>query len=184
MTPAPERKFTLDCNSFVNMEECQTPAATNVYTDGSKKDDKVGAGIYIFQDDVTVAAESFRISDHATVYQAEMFAIYKAAEKLASLPNLTSIKFFVDSQAALRTFQSAFIKSKLALQTINMLNTVPHTSLTFVWTKAHVGTTGNEKADDLAKDGTKMTDVIDVPSPISGRKNLIDHHIRTLWQKE
>ena len=179
----PELKFTLDANSFVDMASCQGQVETNVYTDGSKLDDKVGSGVYITDKSGTTSAK-FRISDHATVYQAELFAIKQAAEMLRQRQDLTDVKIFVDSQAALRTFQSALIKSRLALETIESLNRVKHKSLTFVWTKAHVGNEGNEKADELAKLGTKMDDVIDTPAPISGTKNLIEHHIRSLWQHE
>ena len=179
----PELKFTLDANSFVDMASCQGHVETNVYTDGSKLDDKVGSGVYIKEGQNSTSAK-FRISDHATVYQAELFAIKQAAEMLRRRHDLTNVKIFVDSQAALRTFQSALIKSRLALETIESLNRVKHKSMTFVWTKAHVGTDGNEKADELAKEGTKMEEIIDTPAPISGTKNLIEHHIRSLWQHE
>ena len=182
--PSPERKFTLDLESFVDMASCQKHVDVNVYTDGSKINDQVGSGVYILLQDGNTVELKFRISDHATVYQAEMFAILKAAQYLTTLDNLTSIKFFVDSQAALRTFQAPFIKSKLAFQTILALNQVTHQSLTFVWTKAHVGTDGNEKADALAKEGAGLDDIMEVPEPACDAKNLLIRHIRSLWQRE
>ena len=179
----PTSQFTLDTSSFVDMDNSQSPLDVNVYTDGSKLDDKVGSGVYICGSKGTIE-EKYRISDNATVYQAELFAIQKAAQILNHMDNLTTIKFYVDSQAALRTFQSTFIKSKVALHTINELNKVKHHQMIFVWTKAHIGNEGNEKADTLAKEGTKMDDVIDVPTPACDTKTLIDRHIRSLWQKE
>ena len=182
--PKPHLKFVLDGNSFVNMQDCQGHHDINVYTDGSKLKDQVGSGVYIIHTDGSTTDLSFRISDHATVYQAELFAIKQAAEHLSTLGTLGRVKFFVDSQAALRTFQSLTIKSKLALVTIQTLNTVRHKSLTFVWTKAHVGNEGNEKADILAKTGTTLDSIFEVPEPLSGAKNALDHHIRSLWQVE
>ena len=182
--PCPERKFVLDTSSFVDMADCQTKVNCNVYTDGSKINDKVGAGVYIERDNVMIAESKVRLSDCATVYQAEVFAIKEAARLLTTIPDLTTIKIFVDSQAALRTFQASFIKSKLALQMILQLNQVPHTSMVFVWTKAHVGTEGNERADTLAKEATELDDITDVPAPYCSLKEIIDRGIRSLWQTE
>ena len=183
-TSRPTLNFTLDIHSFVDMHRAQQPANCNVYTDGSKMGDKVGAGVYIFRSDITIAEASFRLPDTATVYQAEMLAIREAATILQAIPDLTSIKIYVDSQAALRSFQADFVKSRLALQTIEELNKINHDSLTFVWTKAHVGTEGNEKADELAKQGTSLTHITDVPTPSCEAKNVVDRTVRTLWQKE
>ena len=182
--PCPERKFVLDTSSFVDMESCQAKVDCNVHTDGSKINDKVGSGVYIERKGVTLAESKVRIPDTSTVYQAEIQAIKEAARILAEIPDLTTIKIFVDSQAALRTLQSCFIKSKLALQMIQLLNTVPHTSLVFVWTKAHIGTEGNEKADQLAKDATELDEITEIPAPYCGIKDMIDRGIRSLWQTE
>ena len=119
-----------------------------------------------------------------TMGQAEIMAIKEAALILANIPDLTTIKFYVDSQAALRTFQADFIKSKLALQTIHALNKVPHQLMIFVWTKAHVGTPGNEEADRLAKAGSKLTDIHEIPVPACSTKDIVDRGIRALWQSE
>ena len=180
----PELKFILDTESFVDMASCQKRAQWNVYTDGSKMGGKVGAGVYIICGGVRVAEESYRLPDESTVYQAEMMAIREAASILATIPNLTTVKVFVDSQAALRTFQSAYITSKLALQTILTLNTVKATSIVFVWTKAHVGSHGNEKADKLAKAGTCLEEIQAVGRPACEAKNNIAEHIHSLWSKE
>ena len=182
---APTKQFTLDASSFVDMENSQQKLDCNVYTDGSKLNDQVGSGVYITRKDVTIAKHCVRIPDCSTVYQAEMMAIKEAATLLQDITDLSSIKFYVDSQAALRTFQADFIKSKLALQTIEQLNKVQHSDImVFVWTKAHVGTEGNEEADTLAKQGTTLEDIIHIPAPSCSTKELIERGIRTLWQKE
>ena len=180
----PTTQFTLDTSSFVDMENSQKQLDCNVYTDGSKLDDQVGSGVYIIRQGHNLAKHCVRIPDCSTVYQAEMMAIKEAALLLQGIPDLTSIKFYVDSQAALRTFQADFIKSKLALQTIEELNKVNHEIMIFVWTKAHVGTEGNEEADKLAKEGTKLDDITHVPAPACSAKELIEKGIRSLWQKE
>lgn len=48
-TPAPEQHFRLEIASFVEMAEHQRHVEYNVFTDGSKKDQLVGAGLIIIQ---------------------------------------------------------------------------------------------------------------------------------------
>ena len=180
----PEQQFVLDTCSFVDMENSQQPLDCNVYTDGSKLNDQVGAGVYALRKGVNIISHKIRLPDHATVYQAELMAIHQAANLLAAIPDLTTIKFFVDSQAALPTFPADFIKSKTALKTIHALNKIKHQQLVFVWTRAHVGTHGNEEADSLAKEGTTLTDITPVPAPMCTANNIVEQGVRRLWQGE
>ena len=180
----PTLHFTLDTCSFVDMSSCQTPLDCNVYTDGSKLNQQVGSGVFIQRHGATIARHKVRLPDFCTVYQAEMLAIKEAANILTNIPDLTTIKFYVDSQAALRTFQADFLKSKLALQTIHALNQIKHQQLIFVWTKAHVGNPGNEEADKLAKEGTTLSEIQQVPVPACTTKEIVERGIRTLWQSE
>lgn len=129
------------------MVECQTQVDCNVYTDGSKLNGKVRSVVFLLRKTEHERACKVRIPDCFMVYQAKVQAIIEAAKMILDMPNLKTIKFCVDSEAALRTLQSPFIKSKLALQMILTPNEVKHTSMVFVWTKAHVGTEGNESAD-------------------------------------
>ena len=179
----PELKFVLNANSFVDMASCQGSVDCNVYTDGSKIKDAVGAGVFLVRGNTTISAK-LRLPDFATVYQAEVMAIKAAADILQSIPDLTTVKFFVDSQAALRTLQADYIKSRTALKMIESLNVVKHSFMEFVWTKAHVGNPGNEEADMLAKAGTKLETITPVPIPACEGKTMVERSIRTLWQKE
>ena len=67
---------------------------------------------------------------------------------------------------------------------IQQLNLIKHNSLVFVWTKAHVGNAGNEKADLLAKAGTTMDQITEIPPPACELKAILDHRIRAIWQQE
>ena len=180
----PSLNFTLESRSFIHMAEYQEPADCNVYTDGSKLDGRAGAGVFAMRNGKTILETKYRLPDEATVYQAEVLAIKQAAKELQRIPDLTSVKFYVDSQAALRSFQATFLRSKLAFQMIEAVNGVKHDSFTFVWTKAHIGTEGNERADALAKEGTKLDTITRTPIPACEAKNAIDRGVRTLWQKE
>ena len=180
----PPAKYLLDSSSFDDMENCQSQAEYNVYTDGSKIDSRVGAGVFVTRRGEVVVQDKFRLPDHATVYQAELSAIREAAALLRTMQGLGSVKFFVDSQAALRTLQSDFITSKLALQTIYSLNDIPASSIVLVWTEAHIGNYGNEKADALAKAGTMLPNPLAIPVPASNIKKSIKDLITSRWCRE
>lgn len=87
-------------------------------------DGKVGAGVFITAKERVMATESHQLPDVTTVHQAELAAIKEAASILINTPALTTVKFFVHSQAALKTLTSDFITSKLAFQTIQSPNQV------------------------------------------------------------
>ena len=69
-----------------------------MYTDGSKLEGKV-----IYRQGTTIAEHKTRLPNAATVYQAEVQAIKDAADILCGIGDLTTIKIFVNSQAALQT---------------------------------------------------------------------------------
>ena len=54
----------------------------------------------------------------------------------------------------------------------------------FVWTKALTGTHGNKEADKLAKEGTTLDEIIDVPAPACMGNNLVEQCVRSMLQKE
>ena len=181
--PRPTLRFVLDTCSFVDMENSQYPLECNVYTDGSKKEGQVGSGVYIVRSQQMIHQLSYRLPDEASVFQAEVVAIREAARVLIPITDLTTIKFYVDSQAALRTFQKDIITSKTALQTIHMINSIKASQIIFVWTKAHIGIEGNEHADRLAKAGTTLEDMLDIPLPSTISGQLMEA-LRGRWDHE
>ena len=97
------------------------------------------------------------MSVKATVFQTEVFAIKKAAQYF--LDNEIKNKGIIihsDSRAALQAINGNFVKSQEVLQTINKLNaTSTCNKVVLKWVKAHVGHPGNERADELAKQGAE-----------------------------
>ena len=59
---------------------------TNIFTDGSKIGDKVGAGVAIYTNKKLVRKCKYRLLNHCPNNQAEQIAILKSMEQLLSLP--------------------------------------------------------------------------------------------------
>ena len=177
----PFSKFNIITDSFSGNTKFLTPSQINVYTDGSKFNGKVGAGIYIVGNNSLIHEQSFRLPNKATVFQAEIFAINQAAIYLQSFNNTYYIKFFVDSQAALLALNNKSISSRLVGDTVHNLNLL-QSQARLVWIKAHVGHAGNERADELAKLGTALTTIHHVALPRSATKIAIKTAFDEIWK--
>ena len=100
---------------------------------------------------------------HTTVFQAEIIAINEACKKFTETKrsNMQYIKMFSDSQAVILALNSNTVTSSLVKQTINTLNLLADSTerLEICWIKAHVGHDGNERADQLAREAVKNSQV-------------------------
>ena len=108
------------------------------------------------------------LTDKHSVFQAEVLAIIKACEHLKTL-NIEDkiIKFYIDSQAAIKAIDKYSIKSALALRAKIVVNEVSAKNIVILkWIPSHVGTSmnfGNELVDKLAKQGTTKPDKVKLP---------------------
>ena len=94
------------------------------YTDGSKIDNKTGAGIVIYKKNEIIYRQSYSLPDKASIFQAELEAIRQAAaffNRNKSRYPAKYIIFLVDSQAALKALSSNEVKSETE-RYVNYLN--------------------------------------------------------------
>ena len=132
----------------------------HIYTDASKtKSGRVGIGCFI-QSTQTTPEYAFeaRLTDGVSVYTGEMTAVKLAVEKILMLENTTQhtrFAVFTDSLSTAETFFSSRANSCPALyaETLDLLNTTKG-HIILVWLPSHIGISGNEKADRLARAGT------------------------------
>ena len=123
----PPHKFIVNTESMVYKKR---PIETqyNIYTDGSKTENHVGAGFTIMHNKQEITSSSIKLSPNATVFQAEILAIKEAAVALTDMiehnngEQIMYVKILTDSQAALQALNTATITSKLVLDTIEKLN--------------------------------------------------------------
>jgi len=161
-----------------------------VYTDGSVINESAGSGVCVLRNSRVIYSASYYLGRMRSVFQAELYAIFKAAEWLKSqeLKNRL-IAIHVDSRAALQSLVATVKWTNLIKKTSGLLNDIgmKNNVVHLRWVKAHVGHIGNELADDLAKKGSMdpLLQGHDIPDK---SKALLFTQIRqgfkNAWKKE
>lgn len=130
-------------------------ASINFYTDGSKLHEQVGFGVYSEELGLSLAR---RLPDHCSVYQAEMLAIKEVADWLScNVLSTTAVNIYSDSQAAVKSLKSMFLKTRSALNCRTSLNEMAKQfDIRLIWVPGHRDIPGNCKADELARLGTTL----------------------------
>lgn len=184
-TVMPVRKFKIEINERTNwdkgVEFINNPIKW--FSDGSKRGDRTAAGVYC-PDIVTRnnrgIRRSVRLSDFATIAQAELIAIEECANYCNNM-RITNrnIIFHSDSQAAIMGLRRNDTQSRTIMQTFRAINRVAeHNSVYLYWSPGHVGIVGNERADYLANRGIEREQIdITTKTPSSFIKSEIDKHI-------
>jgi ribonuclease HI len=170
-----------------------------IFTDGSlmKNSDGIGhagSGSVIYhqgQSESNILHEiSAYLGTMTTVFQAEIFAIGQAAHYIITHQEILNrgikaIDFITDSKAALLAIDSICTSSKIVYDCMIALDKLQKmVNVTIHWTKAHVGHIGNERADQLAKEGTLKTSYqVEpiLPVPRSWIKKKINLYIHQEW---
>ncbi|GBL81879.1 hypothetical protein AVEN_3319-1, partial [Araneus ventricosus] len=91
----------------------------NIFTDGSKIEDKAGSAFCVMGEDTTKYEWMAQLSPFNTVFQAELLAIQEAC-LWASKTN-QQIKVWADSESSLHSIASIDTKSPIAQQTQEIL---------------------------------------------------------------
>jgi ribonuclease HI len=128
-----------------------------IYTDGSKNEQRVGAGVAIFSGQKLITKLQYKLDSRCSNNQAEQLAIVKALETLETI-EIEEIKphtaiILTDSRISLDSIKNGYNHSHLTEETRKRLTKLERTNwkITFAWVKAHAGILGNELADQLAK---------------------------------
>ncbi len=134
------------------------PADVHCYTDGSKMEQRTGAGCVITQERNTTQI-SMPTGRYASVYQAELTAIELAVRKLLEDKlKRKKIIIYSDSQASLKALMMTKTKSTQLHNCVQMLNELGMgNSVRLAWVPGHTGIEGNEKADEAAKTAANTT---------------------------
>ena len=153
---------TIIKQKFLEHKDTNHKHATSIYTDGSK-DPKTGKVAAAFTVPSTTTNISFRLSDNRSIYTAEMVAIRGALQWISKNKIADSI-IYSDSLSSLQSIKAN--KSENRPDLLNEIKTV-YTECTklknlktaLAWCPAHVGISGNEAADKLAKEALKNPNI-------------------------
>ncbi|XP_044597530.1 uncharacterized protein LOC123274105 [Cotesia glomerata] len=146
-----------------------SPAGLVWYTDGSKMEKGVGAGIYSSGPKTEI---SLQLGDTASIFQTEVYAIWACVEHIKKLNQRNKhIYICSDSCAALRALEQIEVSSRLVRSCMNLLDELArYNRVKLLWIPGHSGNAGNDRANELAKAGARKRDpepMFDIAAPFS-----------------
>jgi ribonuclease HI len=149
---------------IIATDNTDDPTPINIYTDGSKSEQGVGAGIAINRPGTPTMKLMYRMDLRCSNNHAEAFAILKTLEYIQTAQTNEEDKA-VTLHSDSMTTQDALINTDIHTflteeikQTVQEMET-RELKIWFKWVKAHAGTSGNELADKLAKEASGKTDL-------------------------
>ena len=158
-----------------------------VYTDGSKKDNLVGAGFHCEADNTS---NHFRLTDETAIMSAELAAIDKGLLHIKTYHKNEKVALISDSLSSLQNLENP-INKKAARPDLNanihLKNDKLNNNVTYVWAPSHIGLDGNELADSAANLGTLKKEVdLNIKLGVKEAKNKIKKHFKNkfnnLWK--
>lgn len=155
-----------------------------IYTDGSKIDGKVGAALTWWENGKESKSSTFGLEPHNTVFQSEMYALFRAV-RMARESSAASVSILSDSRSSLDLLRSPSITHHLALQIKRCVREIREAGreVRLFWLRAHVGTAGNERADELAKEAALTKETADYSKvPVSFVRRKIREGTVKKWQ--
>ena len=130
-----------------------------VYTDGSKMNERVGAAAIInhhFQNGETTCRQlSKRLPDNSTIFAAEAIAISLALNYYQHMGTVHhDVVVYSDSMSCLQAIEGEDTENPFICHIMNLLWSLSDkgTRVRFCWVPSHCGIDGNERVDQLAKE--------------------------------
>ena len=144
------------------------------YTDGSRTTKGTGSGVCIMDGSKVTKTRAIGLTNHATVFQAEMQAIRLGCSQIKdAVPKGESITILSDSQAAIKALQNIDTTSNLVKCTKEALNQIGKEYDTTI----HVNNKGKGIADRDAKTGSLPTSHTEIRYGKAHVKRVINNNV-------
>ncbi|GBM67535.1 putative RNA-directed DNA polymerase from transposon X-element [Araneus ventricosus] len=157
---------------------CQYSSFVPIFTDGSKSDGHVGCGV-VFPSDTL----SYRLHNCCSVFTAELVAIFCALQEI-SPSNQRNFILYTDSMSALETLSHYDNRiHPVALEILSVLQFLRNKGFNsiFCCVLSHVGISGNETADVIAR---FVSDFLPRALPYCDIKKFLVSHLLSVWQQK
>lgn len=156
-----------------------------IYTDGSKIEGKVGAALTWWEKGRESRHSTFSLDPSCTVFQSELYALHRAVQlvKTSKEPIVNILSDSRSSLDLLKNPKQSHPLSQCIKENIGKIRAEGR-DIRLFWLRAHVGTAGNERADELAKTAALKPDT--TPDydkiPLSYVKRKIREESVRKWQ--
>ena len=150
----------------------------DIYTDGSKSEGGVGAGVVATQAIGGDSVVKRRLHETASIFTAELYAI-KIALLSIKLSMAITCAVYTDSRSALQAIQGQS-RCKLVQDILELLVLLSkrEIKIIFCWLPGHCNILGNEKADKAAKAAVDLSVISPQEIPLSDVKTYIKKKMR------
>jgi ribonuclease HI len=167
----------------------ENTSTIQIFTDRSKTEQVVGAGITIFRSGIHTESLKYRLNKRCTNNQAEQLAILNSldyTEKVQTEDKTATT--YTDSRMALDSLKNnnihTFLIDEIRWKVTEMEQII--WKIHFWWVKAHNGIQGNKLADSLAKEAAMNEDITPCYSKVS--KTVVKSDLEVIsvekWQSE
>ncbi|KFM64802.1 putative RNA-directed DNA polymerase from transposon X-element, partial [Stegodyphus mimosarum] len=172
-------------NLHCNLDKPPPITKYTAFTDGSKIEQNFGAAVTIRLNSSTHLEWQACLREFNSVYQAELRAILQSVQIMNNLPTKTT-HIVSDSQSSIYAIKNPCTTSSIARWTQNTANSNTHKSYILLGTRGHNNRTGNERADELAKEAAlqQASTSITLPWPRSNLKTTLSRLVKEEWQKQ
>ena len=158
---------------------------TRAYTDGSAEDaiKNGGGGVYIRYQNGKTDSLSIATGKNSTNFRAEACALLHAAKTLNSSSDLSNkTVLLTDCKSVLQNVITGERNQILRELNEELQKLKEKTELVLQWLPAHCGINGNEKADALSKEGSKM-EQFEHKMSYQEAKTIIKSKMKENWRK-
>ncbi|KAI5694896.1 hypothetical protein M8J75_007366 [Diaphorina citri] len=173
-------------NWFQNEIKEKWPDTYIIFTDGSKTCAAVGSAFF---DPQNQSNGKYKLSNSATIFTSEAFAILEALKYCHTLEH-DDITIFSDSKSVLEklknTGRTNGNPSHIILDILNEYLQLKKKNKTvrFVWVRGHMGISGNETVDKLAKEATQNPECNTYPIPVQDVRAITDMNHEHVWREK